>query len=207
MKTDPTIWILARATGILAYALLTTTVLAGLTARSRPLKKLNAAITVDVHRFMSLLALLATGLHGILLTLDTAEPIPIAALLVPGASPYRPVWVAAGVLAAEVMILVHLSFRFRARIGVKNWRRLHYVTYVAFAGATGHGLLAGTDSARPWALAMYVAATGAIAALTAWRITTPPRKASPKAQGRRPAATGEPLPASAAGRAGAGARR
>lgn len=177
MSGDPTLWILARSTGIVAYALLSGTVLAGLTARSRPVKALTPAATVDVHRFLSLLALMAVGLHGALLTLDTAVPIPVTALLVPGTSPYRPLWVAAGVLAAELMLLVHLSFRVRARIGVSNWRRLHFATYLVFAGATAHGLMAGTDSARPWALAMYVAATGAVVALTAWRITTPRRKA------------------------------
>ena len=37
MKTDPTFWLLARASGLTAYALLTTSVLAGLTVKSRPL--------------------------------------------------------------------------------------------------------------------------------------------------------------------------
>ena len=172
---DPTLWILARSTGVVAYALLAGTVLAGLTARSRPVKAIPAAATVEVHRFLSLLALMAVGLHGLLLTLDTSVPIPLTALLVPGTSPYRPLWVAAGVLAAELMLLVHLSFRFRTRIGVRNWRRLHFATHLVFAGATAHGLMAGTDSARPWALAMYAGATGAVAALTVWRITTPRR--------------------------------
>jgi sulfoxide reductase heme-binding subunit YedZ len=196
MSGDPTLWILARSTGILSYALLAGTVLAGLTAKSRPVKALAPAATVDVHRFLSLLALMAVGLHGIFLTLDTSVPIPITALLVPGTSPYRPLWVAAGVLAGELMLLVHLSFRFRKRIGVKNWRRLHFATYLVFAGATAHGLMAGTDSARPWALAMYVGATGAVVALTAWRITTPRRRA-PASRAPRPQAPAPPLPAPA----------
>jgi methionine sulfoxide reductase heme-binding subunit len=182
MTGDPTLWILARSTGVVAYALLAGTVLAGLTARSRPVRALPAAATVDVHRFLSLLALMAVCLHGVLLALDTSVRIPPVALLVPGASPYRPVWVGLGVGAAELMLLVHLSFRFRARIGPTNWRRLHYVTYAVFLGATAHGLMAGTDSARPWALGMYVAATGAVVALTAWRILAPPRRPqSPRA--------------------------
>ena len=173
MTGDPTFWILARSTGVVAYALLSGTVIAGLTARSRPLRALPPAATVDVHRFLSLLALMAVGLHGVFLALDTSVRIPVLALLVPGASPYRPLWVGSGVAAAELMLLVHLSFRVRRRIGVRNWRRLHYATYLAFLGATAHGLMAGTDSARPWALAMYLAATGAVVALTAWRILAP----------------------------------
>lgn len=196
MSGDPTLWILARSTGVAAYALLSCTVLAGLTAKSRPVRALTPAATVDVHRFLSLLSLMAVALHGVFLALDTSVPIPVVALLVPGTSPYRPLWVAFGVLGAELMLLIHLSFRFRKRIGVKAWRKLHYVTYLAFAGATAHGLMAGSDSGRPWALAMYVLASGAVVALTAWRVLSPPRRPSRPAQ--PPVATPTP-PAPAAG--------
>ena len=36
MKTDPTFWLLARASGLTAYGLLTTSVLAGLVLKSKP---------------------------------------------------------------------------------------------------------------------------------------------------------------------------
>ena len=36
MKSDPTFWILARTSGLVAYALLTASVLAGLVLKSRP---------------------------------------------------------------------------------------------------------------------------------------------------------------------------
>jgi methionine sulfoxide reductase heme-binding subunit len=180
MTGDPTFWILARSTGVVSYGLLSCTVLAGLTAKSRPVRSMSPAATVDLHRFLSLLALMAVALHGIFLALDKSVPIPIVALLVPGTSPYRPLWVALGVLGAELMLLIHLSFRFRKRIGVKAWRKLHYATYLVFGGATAHGLMAGTDSSRPWALAMYIAASGAVVALTAWRILSPPRHPTPR---------------------------
>jgi predicted ferric reductase len=162
-------------------------------------RALPAAATVDVHRFVSLLALMAVALHGVFLALDTSVRIPVLALVVPGASPYRPLWVGAGVAAAEVMLLVHLSFRFRARIGPRNWRRLHHATYLVFVAATAHGLMAGTDSARPWALAMYVAATGAVAGLTAWRVMTPSGAAAIR---RRQPGASLPPPPPPAGRAG-----
>ena len=81
MTGDPTLWILARSTGVVAYALLSGTVLAGLMTKSRPVKALAPAATVDVHRFLSLLALMAVGLHGVFLALDTSVRIPVLALL------------------------------------------------------------------------------------------------------------------------------
>ena len=89
-----------------------------------------------------------------------------------------------GVLSAELMVLVYASFSQRKRIGVKNWRRLHWATYGIFAGATIHGLAAGTDSPRPWAFALYLGAVAAVAAATAWRVLVPPVPA----HARRPVA-------------------
>lgn len=177
MSHDPTFWLIARATGLLALTLVSATVVAGLVLKGRPLPKLRPAGVTDVHRFLSLLGLMAVALHGAALVLDSTVEVTPQALVVPGLVPYRPVWTGAGVVVAELMLLVHLSFRYRARIGVRNWRRLHFVTYAVFAGAMVHGLLAGSDSDRPWALPAYVLITGIVVGLTAWRATTPARRA------------------------------
>ena len=102
MKSDPTLWLLARSSGLVAYALLTASVLAGLIVKARPLgTSVRPAAVVDVHRFLALLGLGALVLHGAALVLDDAVDIGLAALLVPGASPYRPLATALGVLAAH----------------------------------------------------------------------------------------------------------
>ena len=64
----------------------------------------------------------------------------------------------------------------RRRIGARAWRRLHWLTYAVFGLATVHGLAAGTDSGRPWALALYGGAVGAVAAATGWRAHVPATK-------------------------------
>ena len=167
---DPTFWILARASGFTAYVLLTLSVLAGLVVKARPLgKAIRPASATDTHRFLALLGLGALVLHGTALLLDRTVRLPVAALLVPGLSPYRPLATGIGVLVAELTVVVYVSFALRRRIGVKNWRRLHWATYVIFTGATLHGLAAGTDSARPWALGIYLAAVWAVVAATAFR--------------------------------------
>ena len=169
MKGDPTFWLLARASGLTAYVLLTMSVLAGLVLKSRPFRSLRPATVTDTHRFLALLALGALAVHGSSLVADATVHIPLAALLVPGISPYRPLAVGIGVLAAELMVMVYASFSLRRRIGTRNWRRLHWATYAIFAGATAHGLAAGTDSTRPWAFSLYLGAVGAVAFATAWR--------------------------------------
>jgi len=77
------------------------------------------------------------------------------------------------VLAAELMAVVYWSFSLRRRLGARNWRRLHWLTYAVFVGATVHGLAAGTDTGRKWASASYLGAVGAVAAATACRAMSP----------------------------------
>lgn len=177
MRHDPTFWLMARAFGLTAYVLLALSVLVGLVLHARPFRSLKPAAVTDLHRTLALLGLGALAGHAVALVLDTTVKVSIPALFLPGLISYRPVWTSVGVLTAELMVLVYASFSQRKRIGVKNWRRLHWATYAIFAGATAHGLAAGTDSSRPWAFAMYVAAVGTVAAATMWRVLVPPTPA------------------------------
>jgi methionine sulfoxide reductase heme-binding subunit len=181
VKHDPTFWLLARASGLTAYALLTASVLAGLVLKARPFgRALKPATVTDTHRFLALLGLGMLGMHGVTLMLDQTVHMPLAGLLVPGSSPYRPAAVAVGVVGAELMLLIYLSFFFRPRIGARNWRRLHWATYLVFLLATIHGFASGTDSTQPWARDLYLGAIGAVAFATAWRaIDRPTRSPAP----------------------------
>jgi sulfoxide reductase heme-binding subunit YedZ len=170
VRSDPTFWLLARASGLTAYILLTLSVLAGLVLRSRPFgRAVKASSVMDLHRLLALLGLASLGVHGTALLLDRTVRMPVAGLFVPGSSPYRPVAVALGVVAAELMALVVVSFSLRRLTGQKVWRRLHWSTYAIFGLATAHGLLAGSDSAQPWARDLYLSAAFTVAFATVWR--------------------------------------
>lgn len=195
MKTDPTFWILARASGLTAYALLTASVLLGLMVKSRPFgKAIRPATATDLHRFVSLLTVGAIAVHAIALVLDKAVPISIQSLFVPGLASYRPLWTGLGVVAAELIVLIIASFSLRRFIGARNWRRLHWATYATFVLATAHGLFAGTDAGRPWATALYAGAIGAVVAATIWRALVPPSRPVP-----RPAPRAAPNPTTTQG--------
>jgi sulfoxide reductase heme-binding subunit YedZ len=177
VNADPTFWLLARASGLTAYSLLTASVVAGLVVKSRPFgRAVKTASVTDVHRFLALLGLGMLALHGVALTLDKTVHMPPAALLVPGLSPYRPTAVALGVVSCELAALIVLSFSLRRRIGARSWRRLHWATYLVFIAATAHGLTAGTDSSQPWAFGLYLGAVGVVAFATAWRALMRPTR-------------------------------
>ena len=174
MHHDPTFWLLARAAGITAYLLLTLSVLAGLVLKSRPTRRLRPASVTEVHKTLAVMGLGALALHGAALVLDATVKVTPAALLVPGLVAYRPVAVSFGVVGGWVFALVTVSFWVRKRIGVRNWRRLHWLTYALFLLATLHGILAGTDTTRSWTHGLYLGALGAVAAATSWRVLVPP---------------------------------
>ncbi len=203
MKHDPTFWLLARSTGLLAYAFATATVVAGLTLKTRLLRSVRLASVTDVHRVLSLAGLVAVAAHATSLVFDETVKVTPLAVFVPGLVDYRTVWSAVGVVVLELMAIIHISFRVRSRIGVKNWRRLHYFTYLVFAGATLHGLLTGTDSDRMWALGIYAVAVGLVVSLTFWRIDSVKVAAAARAAQAAARATAAPADrrATAAGQA------
>lgn len=173
MRTDPTFWIVARASGLTAYLLVTCSTLAGLVLKSRPLgTRVKPATVTDAHRFLALLSLAAVGVHGVALLYDTSIRIDLIGLVVPGRIPYRPLWTGAGVVAAELTFLIYVSFSLRKVIRVRNWRRLHWFTYVVFAAVTAHGVLGGSDSGREWARALYLGSIGAVTLAIVWRALT-----------------------------------
>jgi predicted ferric reductase len=177
---DQTFWFLARASGITAYLLITASMIAGLVVKSRPFgARVKAASALDVHRFITTLALAAIGVHGLAMVADATVQITFGDLVIPFTSPYRPLWTGLGVIAADLAVIVAISFPLKKRIGGRNWRRLHWATYSIFALSTAHGLAAGTDSAQPWAIRIYLGAVGAVAFATAWRaFAGPPRPAT-----------------------------
>jgi sulfoxide reductase heme-binding subunit YedZ len=180
VKGDLTYWVLARATGFTAYALLTASVLAGLTVKGRGFgKALRPAAVTDMHSFLALLGLGAIAVHGTALVFDPLVTITALDLVVPGRVDYRPLWTGAGIVSAELMLLVYVSFYIRRRIGTSTWRKLHWLTYAVFALATAHGIMAGTDAPKTWATAVYVGAVGLVATATWWRVLArPARKAA-----------------------------
>ena len=179
-------WVISRATGFLAFGLFGLAMIAGLLIRTRgSIGSLRGGGMVDLHRHLSLLALLAVAVHAGALLFDTTLDAGPTELLVPGALNYRPLWTGLGVVAAELALLIHVSFALRTRIGPGLWRKLHWLAYAVFGLGAVHGILSGTDTSATWALAIYAGIVAAVAALTAWRAVgfRRPRRGNREARG------------------------
>lgn len=162
-------WYLTRASGTVAYLLLSASTIWGLLLSSKLVKQLvPPAIALAMHNYLSWISIALTVLHAGALLFDTYFTYTLGALLIPFTGPYSPLWVGFGTLGFYVMLLTTLSFYVRSWIGQKTWRKLHYTTFGAYVMATVHGYMAGTDSAQ--LATMYGASSVLVLFLTLYRI-------------------------------------
>ena len=164
-------WLFERSFAFMAYIAVTLSVVYGLLLSTNVLDAIaHRPVNFTLHQDLAALGLGMAGIHGALLGLDASMPFSLAQMLVPGAAPYAPLAVGVGQVSLYLMALVTASFYVRRRIGQRAWRTLHYVTFLAFAGATAHGIAAGTDSGAPWARWVYLVSMSVVAFLLAYRI-------------------------------------
>jgi len=169
---DSLAWYASRILGFLAYGALAISVIYGLLLSTGILDAIaHRTVSFSLHQDLSAIAIGLTALHGSLLALDTYVPQSVVELAVPFAGPYRPIWVGLGQLGFYLMVVVYISFYVRRRIGQRGWRLLHYTTFLAFVGATAHGLMSGTDSSAGWAFWSYAIASALVGFLLVYRVT------------------------------------
>jgi predicted ferric reductase len=164
------VWTTSRAAGVTAFLALTLDVVFGLFLSTGAADRfVPRGRSVDVHRWLSGMALGFTALHAFSLMGDRFINFDVLDLLVPFLAPHRPFAVGLGVLAAEGALVVYGSFWLRRRIGARAWRKLHYLSFAVFVAAIAHGLLAGTDAAMRGIRALYVVAIMLVTSLVIYR--------------------------------------
>ncbi|MBN2622647.1 MAG: ferric reductase-like transmembrane domain-containing protein [Acidimicrobiales bacterium] len=167
-------WYIARATGIVAWALLAASVIWGLLlstrlARGRP----TPAWLLDLHRFLGGAAVLFTAVHLVGLVADTYVHFGLADLFVPYASAWKPGPVALGVVSLYLLAVVEGTSLATRRLPRRVWRAVHLSSYVLFWLATFHFILAGTDASHPLATVGIDLVATAVVFLTLVRILSP----------------------------------
>jgi DMSO/TMAO reductase YedYZ heme-binding membrane subunit len=154
--TAQTPWYFSRSAGTVAYALLAGSTIWGLFLSTKLLKEsVPAALSLAIHNILSWLAILFTGLHAMALLWDSYYTYTLADLTIPFVGPYRAGWVGLGIISFYVMFMTSISFYFRKQIGQARWRQLHYLTFLAYALVTIHGVTAGTDSGNAGMQLLY----------------------------------------------------
>lgn len=164
-------WYTARAGGIVAWAVLTASVMWGLALSTKVLNgRPRPNWILDLHRFLGGLAVIFTGVHVVGLVADSYTHFGPTEILVPFTGTWHPVAVAWGVIGMYLLLAVELTSLARKKLSKRTWRAVHFASFPLFLLSTVHGLTAGTDATGlPLKVAMW-AAMIAVAGLTVERI-------------------------------------
>ena len=164
-------WYVARASGLVSWALLAAATLWGLALSTKVLgKRPRPNWLLDMHRWLGGAALSFTVVHVIALMGDKYVHFGLASVLVPFASTWHPVAVAWGIVAAYLLVAVELTSLARNRLSKRVWRRVHTASFVLFVMATIHGLSTGTDTKSVAARLVTLAVCTVFIGLTALRV-------------------------------------
>lgn len=167
-------WEIARAGGFVAYGLLTASVAIGLIVSLKwRSPRWTRFVTTELHRFVTLVALVFTGIHTLSVAVDPFIRLSPPEVLLPMLSHYRPLWIALGIVGTYLLLAVYASEAIRPRIGYAWWHRFHLLSFIAFGLALVHGLGTGSDARTPWAIGVYVASVILVGGLFAVRVLPP----------------------------------
>jgi methionine sulfoxide reductase heme-binding subunit len=196
-------WLASRSAGIVAFGLLSLSVVFGLVMATKLAPVRSRAGLRVAHERIALLSLGAVAAHGLLLLGDPWLRPGVTGLLVPFSMRYRPLFTGIGLTAAYLAAGLSLSYYARRRIGPRRWRNAHRLIPIAWALAAIHMLGAGSDAGTVWLKALFALALASIVVLLAYRIVA----GRPKANARAPRPVVATSPAVSAVRGTSAARR
>jgi methionine sulfoxide reductase heme-binding subunit len=183
-------WIASRASGIVAFVLVATSVLLGLTMAGKPVRRPGFTRALRaIHEQTALAALVAIGVHGVALLADPWLKPGVTGVAIPFVLPLHTFWTGLGVIAGYLAMLLGLSFYLRRQIGARLWRQAHRATIVVYVLGLFHALGAGTDTGSPIFLAFAFGSAVPIAVLFVYRLGAARRseeRRAPRLRAARP---------------------
>ena len=147
---DPTApWILGRAAGLTAYALLMLLVCSGLVlahpAAAR-FRRPHPATRLRLHAALAAFTLVFLVLHVVVLATDRYAGVGWSGSVVPFAAGYRPLPVTLGVLAAYSGLVAGATAALAGRVAGRLWWPIHRFAALCFVLVWFHGVFAGSDT-------------------------------------------------------------
>lgn len=190
-STEPSwLWYATRGLGAATLIVLTCTVVLGIVTATRWMGRATPGfVAADLHRNLSLLALLLLLAHIVTTVLDPFAHISVRDVIIPIGASYRPIWLGLGVVAAEIMVAVIVTSLLRDRVGPRLWRLVHWAAYGSWPIAVVHGLGTGSDARSPWLIGVVTACISAVTLALLSRIREGQRATLPIRAGAAIAAT------------------
>jgi methionine sulfoxide reductase heme-binding subunit len=188
---SPFVWYVTRASGTVALVLLTATVVLGIVTATRVGTSAVPRFALgDMHRRVSLLALVFLTLHVLTAVLDTYVPIGLTAAVVPFSSHYKPLLVGLGTVAFDLLLAVVITSLLRYRVAANFWRGVHWLVYASWPVALVHCITIGTDLRFGWMDVLVGSCIVAVLVALVWRVHADPHRGGLQTARVRSVATG-----------------
>jgi predicted ferric reductase len=159
------LWLVSRASGVVLLLLFTAVVVLGVSSRTGATPKRWPRFTIaELHRTLSLFAVALLGLHVATALLDPYVSIGWVASVLPFTSPYERLAIGLGTLAVDIAGAVLITSLLRVRLGLRAWRAVHYLAYLAWPVAFLHAITAARyDQHLGWVVASEWGSLAAVA--------------------------------------------
>ena len=166
------LWYATRASGIVSLILLTLTMVLGLATTNRArARNWPGFAQQEIHRRISILAVVFLAIHVVTSILDTYVHIGWLATVVPFASSYSRFWIGLGTVALDLMVAVFASSLLRMRLKPGTWRGIHWLAYASWPVALAHTFGMGTDSREHWVVALGALCALSVGLALVWRLS------------------------------------
>jgi methionine sulfoxide reductase heme-binding subunit len=173
------LWYATRATGLMALILFTLTMVLGITTKTRTrARNWPGFAHQEMHRRVSMIAVVFLVLHVLTSVLDTYVSIGWAAIVVPFTSGYGRFWIGVGAISLDLMVAVFVTSLLRARMRPGTWRAVHWLAYLSWPVALAHTFGMGTDARESWVIVLGVVCVAAVAVALLWRLRAASRQTS-----------------------------
>lgn len=184
-------WYVTRSSAIIAWVLLTVSVVWGILLSTRVMRKIdNPAWLKDLHRYLGGAAIGMVVLHMVTLMLDGWLQFTPAEVLIPFATDFRPLPVALGIIAFYLLLIVQGTSLLMDRLPRAFWKVVHYSSYITLVLVSLHAGLTGTDVGALWYRVLSVALIGIATVAVVMRIAI--RPSAKEARKHSAAASGQP---------------
>jgi sulfoxide reductase heme-binding subunit YedZ len=172
------LWLVSRASGLILLVLFSVVMVLGVGTRTGATTRRWPRFAVaELHRSLSLFAVALLGLHVATALLDPYVSIGWIAAVLPFTSHYETLAIGAGTLAVDLGGAVLITSLLRRRLGLRTWRAVHYLAYLAWPVAFVHAIRAASYDQHLW----WVALTewGSLAAVATAVVARLVRRGSP----------------------------
>lgn len=137
-------WYLVRAAGLMAFIALYFSFLFGLAKRIPKLNK-NPAFLIEMHKWLSLNAIVLVVVHAGGLIYDWYVNFSLSSILIPFSASYKPGLTGLGTISLYLILIIVLSSLLMRKINYRGWRFIHSLNILVYLFLIIHIYYLGTD--------------------------------------------------------------